>query len=183
MILNAPENDIETKAVANMVRYIKEARDLLGLENGTKFDELIDAHLDDYKSKDEYDDLDVDYSELSGVAVSFVVDKTNAGYRINLPGEKFANAVVKVNYLNGEEISLVKSETENIWHTNTTKVYDIVNKAIEITVTIPGEDGDTVVRGTYSVGAYIQATDNDMAKAMYEFGVAAKVYREWLQTK
>ena len=66
--------------------------------------------------------------------------------------------------------------------TSKTKVYDIAEKAIKITVSIPNSEGGepTVISGTYSVKAYINATDNTLAKAMYEFGIATKAYRDYL---
>ena len=186
ILLNSPENDIESTAIASMVRYIKEARTVAGLETGDIYDELIAVgNLEDYKEKTEYDDLDVNYSGLAGTSLSFALDGTSAAYIIKLPEENFPNAenaTVTVKYTDGTELTVKKSETANTWYTNGTKIYDIVENAIVITITIPTEEGSTVLEGTYSVGAYIQAMDNDLAKSMYEFGVAAKAYREYIKT-
>ena len=57
-----------------------------------------------------------------------------------------------------------------------------ISKLLDQYVTVSVTCGDKVLSGTYSIGAYIQAMDNNFAKAMYEFGNAAKVYREYLET-
>ena len=74
------------------------------------------------------------------------------------------------------------SNTANAKYTVNTRVYDLA-KAIKITVTIPAEEGseDTIISATYSAKAYINVTDSSLAKAMYEFGIATKAYREYLE--
>ena len=69
-----------------------------------------------------------------------------------------------------------RKDGEGAYYTINTRVYDLTG-AIEITVT--RADGTTAV-GTYSAKAYIYATNDPLTKAMYEFGVAAKAYRNWL---
>ena len=183
MILSNPVNDVEAKAVANMVRYIKEARLASSLEAGEEFDKLIAlGNLADLGAKEDYVDTTVDYSTLAGYVseIRFMLDGTNAAYLITLTS---SDVDVAVKFVDGEEIVLADSTTtENAKYTTGTRVYDIANKAIEITVTIPAADGGepTVITGTYSVKAYINATDNALTKAMYEFGVAADAYRSFL---
>ena len=176
LVLEAPIAEVETKAVANMVRFIKEARLASGLAVSEKFAELEAlAPLADYKDKAEYDDLGVDASALAGTSLAFAISANNAAYVIKPTAE---NAEVTVKYVGGEAIAVVKAEDSNTWYTTGERVYDLVGKAIEITITVDGE----AITGTYSLGAYIQGTDNALAKAMYEFGAAAKEYREYLET-
>ena len=181
LILNSPMLDEETVAVANMVRYIKEARLASSLTAGAEFDELIAlGNLADLGAKEDYADDTVDYSGLNGYVstIQFMVDGTNAAYVITLTDEAVtAGAVVSVSYVDGEEIALNDSASvANAKYTSGTRVYDIAAKAIKITVTV----GKETFTGTYSAKAYINATDNALAKAMYEFGVAAKAYRDYL---
>ena len=194
IILSTPWEEVETKAVANMVRYIKEARTAAGLTVDAKFDELLNkGNLADFGAKEDYADATVDYSGLSGVSLSFAISGTNAGYLIKLDEATFANAAnatVTVKYADGTLIEgtgeyVAATDTTGAYYkyvTTKTKAYDIAEKAVEITVTIPEADGVEAVNlsGTYSVKAYINATNNTLAKAMYEFGVAAKAYRDFL---
>ena len=188
IILSNPLNDIESRAVANMVRYIKEARLQLGLEAGEKFDELIArGNIADLGAKEDYVDTSVDYSALNGYveSIQFMVDGSSAAYVIKLTDSAAASkASLKVSYVkSGYELSLRDSSIENAKYTINTRVYDLVD-AIRITVTIPDANGGepTVVSGTYSVKAYINNKDSALAKAMYEFGLAAYEYREYLKS-
>ena len=199
LVLNLPENEeavaVEATAVANMLRYIKEARLAAGLTAGEEFDDLIAlGNLAELGAKEDYADTSVDYSNLSGYvqSIKFMLDGTNAAYVITMTDSAVtAGATVTVSYVGGAAITVNQSvitetdtETEvTRYITSGTRVYDIAANAIEITVTVPAaEEGaePTVITGTYSVKAYINATDNALAKAMYEFGVAAKAYREYL---
>ena len=181
LILNYPMIDVETKAVANMVRYIKEARLASSLEAGTEFDSLIAlGNLADLGAKEDYVDETVNFTALSGYvqSIKFMLDGTNAAYVITLTDSAIAAGVtVSVSYVDGEEITLNDSATiANAKYTSGTRVYDIAANAIEITVTV----GEESFVGTYSVKAYINATNDSLTKAMYEFGVSAKAYREYL---
>ena len=193
LILKAPIAEVETNAVANMVRFIKEARTAAKLEVSEKFAELEAlAQLDAYKDKAEYDDLDVNCEGLAGTSLAFAVNGNSAAYVIKIPTATFAdaeNAVITVKYTDGTVLGgvgqlVTETDAEGAEYsyykftTNSDRVYNIVEKPIEITITM----GETVLTGTYSLGAYIQGTDNALAKAMYEFGVAAKAYREYLET-
>ena len=188
-ILENPGNEAETAAVANMVRYIKEARLAESLAVSEEFDELIAlGNLADLGAKEDYADSAVNYSPLAGYvsSIKFILDSSSAAYAITLTDSAVsAGAVLSVSYVgNDGEIPLIDSTaTANTMYTGGTMVYDLT-KAIEITVTIPAaEDGaePTVITGTYSAKAYINATDNTLAKAVYEFGVAAKAYRDYLE--
>jgi hypothetical protein len=176
LVLSNTTEELEKAAVANMVRFIKEARTAAGLAIPAELTEVEALYtLDPYKDKAEYDDLDVDASPLEGTSLAFAISASNADYVIKPTSE---TAVVTVKYVGGEQITVTKAADENAWYTSGERIYDLVGKAIEITIT----DGDASVTGTYSVGAYINGTDNALAKAMYEFGVAAKAYREYLET-
>ena len=189
LILNDPIEDVEARAVANMVRFIKEARAEAGLAISNEFTELAALYaIDGYKDKSEYNDIAVDTTGLSGVSMSFAIDGTNAGYVIKLNESTFAeakDAVITVTYADGTAIEATgayveATEDAEAYYklvTTKTKVYDIVDQAIVITITMP----NSTLTGTYSVGAYIDGTDNALAKAMYEFGVAAKAYRDYLE--
>ena len=187
IVLTYPESDVEAKAVANMIRYVKEARLAAGLDV-SKFAELEALYtLEDYKDKSEYDDLDADYKAISDYvdSIRFMLNGSTASYVITL-NENYADKVsLSVSYADGKNVETRVSESiANSIYTTNTRVYNLT-QAIKITVTIPGADGadDIVVSGTYSLGAYIQAMDNDLAKSVYEFGVAADAYRAELIKK
>jgi len=188
IVLSSPVNDIETKAVANMVRYIKEARLEIGLEAGENFDRLIAlGNLEELGAKEDYVDTSVDYSALNGYveSIQFMVNGGSAAYVIKLTDSAVAsNATLSASYVkSGASISLRDATIENAKFTINTRVYDLID-AIRITVTIPDANGGepTVVSGTYSVKTYINNTDSALAKAMYEFGLAAYEYREYLKS-
>ena len=193
LVLHSPIAEVEAKAVANMVRYIKEARLEASLTAGAEFDGLIAlGNLAELGEQADYVDTTVDYSTLAGYvqSVKFMVDGTNAAYVITMTDNAVAaGATVTVSYVGGESITVTESVvtvdtvSTTRYITSGTSVYDVAANAIEITVTVPAEtDGaePTVITGTYSLKAYINATDNALAKAMYEFGIAAKDYREYL---
>ena len=63
-------------------------------------------------------------------------------------------------------------------------ISEMLGQKVDIEITFPAADEasePTVISGSYSVGAYINEMDNTFAKAMYEFGVSAKAYREYLE--
>jgi len=178
----------EKAAVANMVRYLKEARVMLSLEVSGKFDELIAlGALEALGSAEAYADSTVDASALENYvdSISFMADGSFASYVITLTDSAVAaGAELTVTYEGTEEeLSLLDATIKaNSKYTNLTRVNDLT-KAIKITVTIPAaEEGaePTTVSGTYSAKAYINATDSALVKAMYEFGVAVAAYREYL---
>ena len=185
--------DVEAKAVANMVRFIKEARILAGLSVSDRFANIEALYaLDDYKADTEYDALNVDYSGLTGVVMTFAVNGSNASYMVDLPVATFANAAnatVTITFEDGTAATLTKTNNykkENYYWYTTTKMHisEMLGQTVTVSVTVPATDGsaDTVLSGTYSIGAYIQATGNTFAKAMFEFGASTKAYREYLET-
>ena len=187
-VLNNPENDAEKAAVANMVRYLKEARLALSLEVDEKFDELISlGELEALGASSEYADPSIDYSALGDYveSITFMVDGSFVAYIITLSDEAIAAGVEISAVYSGTDtaVSLSDSTTKaNAKITNKTKAYDLT-KAIEITITVPAAEADaepTVVSGTYSANAYISATDNALVKAVYEFGFAVAAYRDYL---
>ncbi len=184
-VLSNPESDAEKAAVANFVRYVKEARLVTSLEVSEKFDELIAlGEIAELGAKESYADETVDIAGLSDyiTSIRFMLDGSYAGYVITLTQAAIdLGAEVSVTKLDTEEALSVRESTTvaNSKLTNQTRVYDLVG-AVKITVTVPAaEEGaaPTVVTGTYSAKAYINATDNSLAKAMYEFGVAVAAYR------
>ena len=194
LVLGGETVDVEAKAVANMVRFIKEARTLAGVSVSDRFAKIEALYtLDGYKADTEYDALGVDYSGLTGVGMSFAVRGSNASYLVDLPVATFANAVnatVTITFEDGTAAKLTSTKnyekTHYYWYTtNKMHISEMLDKTITVSVTVPATDGgaDTVLTGTYSVGAYVQATGNTFAKAMIEFGVAAKEYRAYLEEK
>ena len=180
----------EKAAVANMVRYLKEARVMLSLEVSDKFDELIAlGAVEELGAKEDYADASVDVSPIADYvdSIGFMADGAFASYVITLTDSAVAaGAEISVTYVGSDEkLSLVDATLKaNSKFTNLTRVNDLA-KAIEITVTVPAaEEGAeaTTVSATYSAKAYINATDSALVKAMYEFGVAVAAYREYLMT-
>lgn len=190
-ILSESTLDVERASVANMLRYVKEACKVAGVAVSDKFDRLITlSGIAELGTKESYEDAMAIYSRLEGYveSISFMVDRAHTAYLIKLTDSAIAaNAQVTAKFVEtGEEVNLIDSEVlANTKITNKTKSHDLV-KTIKITVTIPAaEEGAsaTVVSGTYSIKAYINATDNTLAKAAYEFGVAAAAYRDYLSSK
>jgi len=199
IVLSDPKNDIEANAVANMLRYIKEAclTANVTISNESKFTTLEALYpLGEYKDKTEYNDNGVDYSGLNKVSMALGVYSSNATYIINLAIADYANAAnakVTVETSDGTTLTVAKAvevKTNNkvtSYNFNVTTpihIYDMLDDYVTISITIPASSTTEAVEltGTYSIGAYIQATDNNLAKAVYEFGVAAKAYREYLET-
>ena len=190
-ILSESTLDVEKASVANMLRYIKEACAVAGVEVSDKFDRLITlSGIAELGAKESYADAMAIYSRLEGYveSISFMVDRAHTAYLIKLTDSAIAaNAQVTAKFVEtGEDVELIDSAVlTNTKITNKTKSHDLV-KTIKITVTIPAvEEGAsaTVLSGTYSIKAYINATDNTLAKAAYEFGVAVDAYRDYLSTK
>ena len=184
-LLATSEDALEKAAVANMVRYIKEARIVKGLEVSDKFDKLIAlGNVSELGNAASYADDSVNYEALSEYidSIGLMADRNFAAYVITLSdAAKAAGAEITVKYV-GSDANLSLKDSQNIAGakiTNKTKMYDIA-KDIEITVTVGGE---VVATGTYSAGAYISATDNTFAKAMYEFGQSVAAYRAQLAGK
>lgn len=187
VILTYPENDIESRAVANMIRYIKEARIAAELEISEEFAEVEARYaIDGYE--DTYSDLGADMSDLNGYveSVRFMLHGSYASYVITLTQTAVNNgATLNVEFADTEkEISVFESTIlANSYYTVDTRVYDLTG-LIKISVTVTEEGTPKTVSGTYSIGAYINSeTDCTLAKAIYEFGMAASTYREYLTAK
>ena len=187
-VLENPANDAEKAAVANMVRYLKEARLALSLEIGEEYDELIAlGGLGELKSASEYADT-VDYSAIADYvkSISFMIDGSYAAYVVSLTDEaESLGATVSVAYT-GEDGALYLADSTKLPGAKIVaknKADDLL-KSITITVTVPGADGAeaTVLSGSYSAKAYINATDSALVKAVYEFGAAVAAYNEYLKT-
>ena len=188
IVLSYPESDIESRAVANMIRYIKEARTMAGLDISEKFADIEAIYpLNDYMTKGDYDNLGADSSALTDYidSIRFMLHGSSASYVITLNEDAIANgAVVSMEYAgSGKEITLTKSDIlENSYYTENTRVYDLID-LVKITVSVTESGTPKTETGTYSIGAYINSEDIALAKAMYEFGNAAATYREYLVAK
>ena len=186
LVLPYSDNNIEKTAVANMLRYIAESYTASEYPVPQKLSDAQTLYpLDAYKNKAEYDNLGADGSGLTGVSMSIILNGANAGYRITLPNATFGvekDAVVTISLKNGESLNLTRGSGDSktyYWYVSTpVRIYDLIENVIDISITL--STGETLT-GSYSVGAYIQGTDNDLAKAMYEFGVAARAYRTYLE--
>ena len=185
-ILKAPYNDTEKAAIGNFMRYVKMAREEAGLEVSEKFDTLINdsgiAALSESNEayKDDTIDLDEFFTYVDSIHFA-VYDSSTAHYYITL---KDTNATLTVSYAESNGNVELRSSGNGIYFTINTRVYDIINP-IKLTITMPdetAESGTKTVSVTYSAKAYIYGTNDSFTKAMYEFGIAAKAYREWLLT-
>ncbi len=194
-------SDAERIAIANMLRYVREAQVYAGQNASDRFDALIGTYdgsvagmvtLPDYPAK--YLPLDTDlgrledylsqvYLRLSG-SPNFVFVLNDAGKNAGLTHNSFT-----VYSESGTRIYLFDYAKDGItYQTNNLKVYNAIEK-LHITLTVPAteEGGEpTVITGTYSLATYITAVEGtganvDVAKALYAFGEAAKKYRDTLK--
>ncbi len=185
--------DAEKLAVANMVRFVKEFL----IESGAssiptnRIEALIGENgayaLPDYIADTEYPDLDADaallndyiesiHFRVSGNYAAYVFTKTQKGIDENIS--------ISVKNSAGEGIGLRDATGKTPWTLNLKAMH--AYKTLTVTVTVPAvtdaETGDVIteqqtISATYSIGAYINATDSDLARALYAFGVAAENYR------
>lgn len=170
----------EKAAVGNMVRFVDESLKAANVENPytDRINALIGENgiydLADYIADEQYPDLDADYSALSEYieAINFKVEGSYAAYVFTLT-EAGKNANISVVNAQGKEIVLTSAGENKLWTLNL-RVYDAI-ETLTVNVTV---DGQEAVSGTYSAGAYINATDSDLVRALYAFGVAAREDRK-----
>lgn len=185
-ILSSPENDIESRAIANMVRYIKEARLAAGLEISNEF-AAVEALYSIDAYKESYSDLGADTSALNGYvdSIRFMLHGSYASYVITLSENAVNNgAALKLEFADSKKTIFIEESDlfANSYYTAQTRVYDLT-RLIRISVTVNENGTQKTVSGTYSIGAYINSEKINLAKAIYEFGTAASTYREYLTAK
>ncbi len=202
IVLSDPTSNEEAASVANMIRYIREARIASGKEVSEKFDELIGENglypnLDDYLET--YPDDSLDTSAIADYIDSFALSIGGTPkYSISLSQKAIDLGMTKANFKlvtkDGKLLELYDyAKNGKDYETNNTKVYDLI-KTFTVTVTVPAvtdaETGEVItesftVSADYSIGSYIKGVTEqspdaniDLAKALYSFGIAAKAYRD-----
>ena len=202
IVLSAPTSDEEAASVANMVRYVKEARIASGKTVGDEFDALIGEdglypNLDDYLET--YPDDSLDTSAISDYVDWFTLSISGTPkYSLRLSQKALDLGMTKDNFKlvtkDGKILDLYDyAKNGKDFETNNTKVYDLA-KTFTVTVTVPAvkdaETGEVItesftVSSDYSIGTYIKgvSTKNpeaniDLAKATYSFALAVKAYRD-----
>lgn len=202
IVLSSPESDAEALAVANMVRYIKEARIANGKTVGEKFDELIGSeglypNLPAYLES--YPDDSLDTSAIAPYVDTFtLLISATPCYRVSLSQKAIDLGMTKDNYRlttkSGVRLDLFDyAKNGKDFDTNNTKIYNLA-ETFTITVTVPAvkdaETGEVITESftvscDYSIGTYIKGASEqnpeanlDLAKASYSFALAAKAYRD-----
>ncbi|MBR5139751.1 MAG: hypothetical protein IKV16_01725, partial [Clostridia bacterium] len=178
IILASSDVEEEKLAVGNMARFIMEARKASGLDvDEERFNAIIaDAGVEDYRAEYVGDGSITALSDYI-YSVSYVIYNGSASYKFVLNDAAFAN-VLNFN-LGDKEIGFTVAGTDNDGKTyiilNSAKVYDIIDT---LTITVDGTD----LCATYSMLDNIAANENEnLLKALYEFGVAAEHYRAYLE--
>ena len=170
----------EKLAVGNMARFIMEARKATGLEVDEKrFNAILTAAgVEDY-SAEYVGEGKINNLSTYILSVNYLIYNGAASYKFTLNGAAYADVLTFT--LNGKEISYtVGTETiEEIEYTylilDSAKVYDIIDT---LTITVDG----TELSATYSMLDNIEANpEENLLKALYEFGIAAENYRAYLQ--
>ena len=201
IVLSNPTSDKEALAVANMVRYVKEAVIARGQTPSDKFDELIGSeglypNLPAYEES--YPDDSLDLAAIEKYIEKFNLRITGTPcFQLTLSKEAIALKMTKDNFKlkakDGTVLDLFDyAKNGKDYETNNTKIYDLI-KTFTITVTVPAvkdaETGEVItesfqVSADYSIGTYIKGAQAqnpdanlDLAKAAYAFGVAALDYR------
>ena len=191
----------EKIAIANMLRYVREARILAKMEVSERFDALIGSvdgtvsglvSLPAYPT--EYMATDTNLGDLSNYLTTFylritgspnfVLELNAAAVKAGITHESFT-----IYTESGTRVYLFSYAGDGkTFQTNNLRVYDATEK-LTITLTVPASEAGgaaTTVVGTYSLGTYLAAMDKagenvDVAKALYAFGIAAGEYRKTLK--
>lgn len=201
VVLSAPTSEKEALAVANMVRYVKEAIISTGKTPDVRFDELIGSEglyssLPAYAES--YPDDSLDLTALSEYVEKFNLKITGTPcFQLTLSEKAIKLGMTKDNFVlrtkDGVILDLFDyAKNGKDYSTNNTKIYDLI-KTFTITVTVPAvkdaETGEVITEsfkltadysiGTYIKGASAQNPDANMnlPKAAYAFGIAALDYR------
>ena len=178
-----PSSDIaeEKLAVGNMARFIMEARKATGLVvDEERFNAILTAAgVDDGYAANYVGEGTIDNLKNYIYSVNYLIYNGAASYKFTLYDADYADVLTFT--LNGKEISYtVGTETiEEIEYTylilDSAKVYDIIDT---LTITVDG----TELSATYSMLDNIEANpEENLLKALYEFGIAAENYRAYLQ--
>jgi len=185
MILSDNAETVEMLAIGNMVRLVKEARNVAGLENAEKLDAIITAAgVADYKESYDGNGNIAPVTQYL-YSASYVIYNGVVSYKFTLNSPEYAD-VVKF-YHGDKEIGATVAGTDSYTVGTETvektyvlldpmKVYDVID---EITIKVEG----TELTGVYSILDFLEATPtSSLAKALYEFGVAAENYKAYLKT-
>ena len=172
-------NESEDLAIRNMVRYIGAARAEIGKDvTDERFTTLTEG-LEDYGEYEGTGTMEQYLSEYIQAA-TFVIYNGSAFYRFNLQSDEYFEALSFTLTVGDEKVplSIIDSGVQDDGTPYITlegaRVYDIIG---ELTITYEAED----ISATYSILDYIQYEENNVAKALYEFGIAARAYREYLE--
>ena len=105
-----------------------------------------------------------------------MITSGKASYKLTCTAENSATTSNLEVYLGDEKLTLTPdSKTKTTYLTvESQRVYDII---APITIKVIEADGNELV-ATYSILENINATGADLVKALYEFAVSAKAYRE-----
>ena len=202
IVLSDPTSDEEAASVANMIRYVKEARLVTGKSVGPEFDALIGpeglySDLADYPET--YPDDSLDTSAIKDYIDYFTLSITGTPkYSIRLSQKAIDLGMTRANFtlkIKGSSTTLDLydyAKNGKDYETNNTKVYNLA-KTFTITVTVPevkdAETGEVTaesfkVSADYSIGTYIKGVleqnpeaNVDLAKATYCFALAVQAYR------
>ena len=170
IILESSEVAEEKLAIGNMARFIMEACKVSEVEiDEDRFNAIISATgVQDYKESYKGDGNIATLSDYI-YSVNYVIYQGNAHYKFVLKDAAYADLIKFTK--DGKVIAFTVEETEIILEN--AKVYDIIDT---LTITV----GDK--SATYSMLDNIEANpDSDLLKALYEFGLAAENYREYLE--
>ena len=198
VLSDADLTDKEALAVANMVRFVRESLEeygsttipyarinaLIGSEDGSVKGVY---ELPDYIADSEYPDVDANISALSEYiySINFQLRDAYAAYVFTKTDKAIAaKATISVTTSAGDMgLRDNTADSKAPWTLNL-RVYDAIN-TMTVKVHIPelkNDNGEViqeaqVLSATYSIGSYINATDSDLARALYAFGAAARDYR------
>ncbi len=185
--ITAPNNDT---VAANLEKYSAKITELIGTVNAdgsttggkynlnaytTDFGQVAESDIENYS--EHIHSMTFGILGSSGRTIVILTkEATDAGVKILFNGSsgRTSTATIKNSETDADE-------TVTVYYADNQKVYDAIGK-INVTIDLP--EGEDIVT-SYSVAQYITAVSEqtpevniDVAKAMYEFGVAAKAYRD-----
>ena len=184
MILAISDVETERLAVGNMIRFLKEARLYSKLDVEERLDDIIaDAGVPDYAEK--YDgNTNIAILDQYIYSVSYVIYNGCVSYKFVLNDPAYADVI---KFYNGDEeigfkiggtqiYTIGESSVEKTFIIlNVMRVYDIIDT---LTIKVEG----TELSATYSMLDNIEALPHlTLAKALYEFGLAADKYKDYLE--
>lgn len=193
ILLNDPQaNEFEKSSVGNMVRFVRESLEAYG-SNSIPYDRinaLIGSEdgsvkgvcdLPDYIANNEYPDIACDAAELAEYieSIHFKMSGAYAAYVFTKTDKAIAEgATISVKSASGAwSIRDNTGASKTPWTLNLRVYHAIETMTVTVNVPAQGEEAAKTLTAKYSIGAYINATDSDLAKALYAFGAAAQEYR------